>query len=127
MSTGVKTHRITDPNDDTRFVDVDPYLVEGVPRVLVNVDQTASGHPARNSVNVSSTTDVAAGQTGASYTNNIASSDVFYTVCDANRGDSGLDPANLDTNGANFINWGTDGNNSIDEEIVILTTIGQLS
>jgi hypothetical protein len=75
MSTGVKTHRITDPNDDTRFVDVDPYVVEGVPRFEATIDQTASGHPARTSMNLSSTTDEQEGDTSMTFTNDFASSD----------------------------------------------------
>jgi hypothetical protein len=73
MSTGVKTHRITDPNDDTRFVDVDPYLVEGTPRAMARVDQTSSGHPLLGpNFNISSTTDTQAGRTDLSLTNDPA-------------------------------------------------------
>jgi hypothetical protein len=77
MSTGVKTHRITDPNDDTRFVDVDPYVIEGIVRCQGTIDQTVSGHPLSGSynTNAASTTDNGAGDTEVSFTNSFSSVD----------------------------------------------------
>jgi hypothetical protein len=68
MSTGVKTHRITDPNDDTRFVDVDPYVVECVPRCIGAYDQPATSLRSPNT-NVSSVTDNNTGVITVNYTN----------------------------------------------------------
>jgi hypothetical protein len=80
MSTGVKTHRITDPNDDTRFVDVDPYVVEGIPRLKARVDQTQAGHPTVGpSFNVSSTTATSTGITDIAWTNAIDNEDAPCT------------------------------------------------
>jgi hypothetical protein len=77
MSTGVKTHRITDPNDDTRFVDVDPYVVEGVPRHRAVFDD--SGFEA--SFNTSSLTNNATGVNDVNFSASFAN--INYSVTSA--------------------------------------------
>jgi hypothetical protein len=74
MSTGVKTHRITDPNDDTRFVDVDPYVIDGIPRFSVTFNPSDNGID--KSLNASSATDNGTGDYTFNYTNSFG--DNFY-------------------------------------------------
>jgi hypothetical protein len=67
MSTGVKTHRITDPNDDTRFVDVDPYVIEGVGKSGWRYNQITD--TIFSSYNVSSIVDDSTGNFDVNFTN----------------------------------------------------------
>jgi hypothetical protein len=67
MSTGVKTHRITDPNDDTRFVDVDPYVIEGVGKSGWRYNQISD--TIFYSYNVSSIVDNSSGDFDVNFTN----------------------------------------------------------
>lgn len=84
MANGLKTANIIDPNDDTRFVAVDPYVIEGVARCQFFIDQTSSGHPVRGNYNsnVASTTDTGAGDTTVSFTNSF--SDNVYKSTSSN-------------------------------------------
>jgi hypothetical protein len=69
MSTGVKTHRITDPNDDTRFVDVDPYVIDGIARAQFATAEPGSFRSTPYSFNNSSCTDNGTGDFTVNFTN----------------------------------------------------------
>jgi hypothetical protein len=98
MSTGVKTHRITDPNDDTRFVDVDPYVVECTFRAMAFMNGQGNGFVGNSyTTNVSSVTENATGDLSMFFTNNFADGD-YEPLCSNAAGNDGYTVNNATRN-----------------------------
>jgi hypothetical protein len=115
MSTGVKTHRITDPNDGTRFVDVDPYVVEGVStcRWFYNQPSSSAGY----TINTSSITDNATGEFTVNFVNSYSDATEINLSGVADRNFSGQGIVGFDTNA---------GPNTTDIALVTQNTSGSL-
>jgi hypothetical protein len=106
MSTGVKTYRITDPDDSTRFVDVDPYVIEGVPRAGVFYAQASD--TVLRSMNVSSVTDNSTGNFAINLTNAMTNEDHYQAAMSG--GDRFIAYSGSNTSSPGYNVYDTDGN-----------------